>query len=139
MAHEDLSREQRVEGSSDRSFAVVFVVVFLIISLWPLWSGGTPRGWAAGVAAVLAAVALLKPAILAPLNRLWLRFGLLLGKIVGPIALGVVYFLVLAPIGILARVLGKDSLRLKPQPAATTYWKPRQPPGPAPQSMNRQF
>ena len=139
MAHEDLSREQRAEGSSDRAFAVVFVVVFLLVAAWPLLAGRPPRWWAAGIAVGLAVVAVVRPSILAPLNRLWMRFGLLLGKIVSPIALGIVYYLVLTPVGILLRIQGKDPLRLKPDKDKTSYWIPRLPPGPPPGSMTRQF
>ena len=87
MAHEDLAREQEVEGSSDRSFGVVFAVVFLVIGGWPLWYGEAPRWWAAGVAAVFALIAMLRPALLAGLNRQWMKLGVLLGKVVSPIAL----------------------------------------------------
>lgn len=139
MAHEDLSREEQVEGSSDRSFGLVFAVVFLLIAAWPLWSGATPRWWAAGVAAIFAGVAMLRPTLLAVLNRLWLKFGILLGKVVSPIALGILFFGVLFPIGVLMRLTGKDPLRLKYDANAHSYWIERKPPGPAPDSMTNQF
>lgn len=139
MAHEDLTREQQVEGSSDRAFGLVFAVVFLIIGCWPILEGEPPRWWSTGASAVFALVALLKPALLAGLNRLWIKLGVLLGKVVGPIALGVLFYGVLAPIGTLFRLTGKDSLRLKRDPGAATYWIPRKPPGPPPDSMSNQF
>ena len=86
-----------------------------------------------------AAFAILKPELLAGPNRLWIKLGLLLGKIVSPIALGIVFYCVVAPIGTLVRLTGKDPLRLKLDPRADSYWIPRKPPGPPPDSMNNQF
>ncbi len=139
MAHEDLTREEHVEGSSDRSFGFVFAAVFLIIAVWPLWHGAGLRWWSAGVAAAFAVVAVAVPHILAVPNRLWMKFGLLLGKIVSPIALGILFYLVFMPIGVLMRVLGKDPLKLKRDTAAASYWVSREPPGPPPTSMTNQF
>jgi hypothetical protein len=139
MAHENLNREQHVEGSSDRSFGLVFAVVFLAIAVFPLFHGGAVRWWSSGVAAVFAFVALLKPVLLAGLNRLWIKLGVLLGKVVSPIALGILFYCVITPIGLIIRFSGKDPLRLKFNPDTDSYWIPRDPPGPAPDSMTHQF
>ena len=139
MAHEDLTREQHVEGSSDRVFGLVFAGVFLLIACGPLRHGHAPRWWACGVAAVFALVALLKPALLSSLNRLWVKLGIVLGKVVSPIALGVLFYGVLTPLGIVMRLAGKDPLRLKLDPDADSYWIARKPPGPPPDSMTNQF
>lgn len=139
MAHEDLTREQQVEGSSDRSFGLVFAAVFLIIACWPLFYGETPRWWSVVVSAAFAVIALLKPALLARLNRLWMKFGILLGKVVSPIALGILFYGVLTPIGAVIRLTGKDPLRLKLDSGADSYWIRREPPGPPPDSMTNQF
>ena len=139
MSHEDYAREQEVEGSSDRSFGIVFAIVFLLISGWPLLHGDFPRWWAMGVAAVFALVALLKARWLAPLNRGWMRLGLLLSRIVSPIALGLVYYAVMTPIGLLMKAAGKDPLQLRRDPTAASYWRVRAPPGPRPDSMNHPF
>jgi hypothetical protein len=139
MAHENLAREQDVEGSSDRSFGIVFAVVFLIVAAWPLLAGGTVRWWSCFVAALFAAVAILKPALLAGMNRQWMKLGLLLGKIVSPIALGLLFYGVIAPIGFALRLAGKDPLRLKYDREADSYWIRREPPGPPPDSMTNQF
>jgi predicted membrane metal-binding protein len=139
MAHEDLSRDQRVEASSDRSFGLVFAGVFLIVACWPLFHRGSPRWWAFVVAALFAILALWKPALLAVPNRLWTKLGLLLSKVVSPIAMGVLFYCVITPIGALMRLTGKDPLRLRRDAAANSYWIPRKPPGPPPDSMTNQF
>lgn len=139
VAHEDLTREEHVEGSSDRSFGLVFAVVFLLIGFWPLIHGESPHWWGVVVAAILGAIALVKPALLAGLNRLWLKLGILLGRIVSPIALGILFYGVLTPVGAVMRLMGKDPLRLKLDPGAKSYWIPREPPGPPPDSMTNQF
>lgn len=139
MAHEDLTREEHIEGSSDRSFGFVFAVVFAIIAVWPLWHGQALRWWALAVAAAFALVAVVVPKLLALPNRMWLKLGLLLGKIVAPIALGILFYLVFMPIGVLMRLFGKDPLKLKREPDAASYWVKREPPGPPPTSMTNQF
>ena len=139
MAHEDLSRDQQVEGSSDRSFGLVFAGVFLIVASWPLFYRELPRWWALGVAVVFAIIAIWKPALLAVPNRLWTKLGVLLGKVVSPIALGILFYGVIMPIGALVRVTGKDPLRLKLDSGADSYWILRKPPGPPPDSMTNQF
>lgn len=139
MAHEDLARTQHVEGSSNRVFGLAFAGLFLLIAGWPLLHGESPRWWACGVAAAFGLVALLKPALLHGLNGLWIKLGVLLGKIVSPVALGILFYGVLTPIGTLIRLTGKDPLRLKLEPGADSYWIPRNPPGPPPDSMANQF
>lgn len=139
MAHEDLEREQHVEGSSDRAFGLVFAGVFLLVAGWPLLGGEGVRWWSAAVSGAFAAVALAKPELLAGLNRQWMKLGILLGKVVSPIALGILFYCVITPIGLALRLAGKDPLRLKRDPAASSYWIPRDPPGPPPGSMTNQF
>jgi hypothetical protein len=118
---------------------LVFAVVFLLISLAPLRHGHAPRWWALAVAGVLALVALVRPKLLARINWLWTKLGLLLGKVVSPIALGILFYAVLTPLAVVMRLRGKDPLRLKLDPAADTYWILRKPPGPPPDSMGNQF
>ena len=139
MAHEDLSRDQQVEGSSDRSFGLVFAAVFLVIACWPLIDRAVPRWWAFVVAASLPGSPSAGRRSWRGLNRLWIRFGVLLGKVVSPIALGILFYGVLAPIGVVMRLTGKDPLRLKLDSGANSYWIPRKPPGPPPDSMTNQF
>ena len=139
MAHEDLSREQQVEGSSDRAFGLVFAGVFLVIAGWPLIDWETPRWWAVGVAAVLGVIAMVRPALLAAPNRLWIKLGVLLGNVVGPVAVGILFYGVFTPMGALMRLTGKDPLRLKLDRGADSYWIARKPPGPPPDSLTNQF
>jgi Saxitoxin biosynthesis operon protein SxtJ len=139
MAHEDLTREEQVEGSSDRNFGFVFAVVFVLIAAWPVMSGRPLRWWALIIAAAFVLVALAKPALLATPNRLWTQLGVLLGKVVSPIALGILFYGVFAPMAVVARLIGKDPLRLRLDAAADSYWIQRDPPGPPPKSMTNQF
>lgn len=136
--HENLSR-RAVKTGSDRSFGFVFAVVFSVVAFWPLLEGTPPRWWALLIAMVFLVLALVRPSLLAPLNRAWTRFGLLLHHIVNPIVMGLLFFLVFAPMGIAMRFLGKDLLRLKLDKAAKSYWIERSPPGPDPKTMNNQF
>ena len=137
--HEDSSREETVQGSSDRVFGLVWSGAFAVIGLWPLIGARPVRTWALGVAGAFLLVALLRPAVLAPVNRLWLRLGLLLQRITNPIVLGALFFGTVLPIGLAMRLTGKNPLRLGFDRSAESYWIPRRPPGPAPDSMPRQF
>jgi hypothetical protein len=137
--HEDLKRQHDIKGSSERSFGVVFAVLFCTIGVLPAISGGNLRIWAVAIGVVFLALALLWQAPLRPLNRLWLRFGLLLHAIISPAVMALLFFGTVLPIGLLMRLLGKDLLGLKRDPAAGTYWIQRKPPGPAPETMIHQF
>ena len=137
--HEDYDREQPIEGSSERGFGLVFAVVFAIIGLWPLRLEDPVRWWALGTATAFFVVAFVYPRALWPLNWLWIRFGILLGRIVAPIVMGIIFFVVITPIALIRRLMGKDSLQLEFDPEAESYWILRKPPGPDPKSMPRQF
>ena len=124
---------------SERSFGLVFAGVFLLVALWPLVSRASPRLWAIAVAAAFALCAWLAPQVLAPLNRLWFRFGELLHRIVSPIALGVIFFGVITPYALVMRLFGRDELLLRKGSARPSYWVRREPPGPPPESFRNQF
>ena len=111
-----------IDVGSDRGFGFVFAAVFAVISLWPLTGGGGVRIWAIAIAALFVATALVRPEILRPLNRLWFRFGLLLGHIVSPIVMAVIFFVAVTPTALIMRAFGKDLLRLKFDPDAESYW-----------------
>jgi hypothetical protein len=91
------------------------------------------------IAAGFLAVALVRPSLLSPLNRLWFMFGLLLHKIVTPVIMGLIFFLTVTPTGLIMRLSGRDPLRLRRDPEAKTYWIEREPPGPDPETMRNQF
>ncbi len=137
--HERLSVAPDIQGSSNRSFGIVMTVVFTVIGAWPLLSEGPPRWWALIGGVLFCGLAFLRPALLAPLNRLWFRFGLLLNKITSPLIMGLLFYGVMTPYAYILRWLGKDLLRLRFDPSAESYWLERKPPGPAPETIKRQF
>lgn len=137
--HETMTRDDGIRGSSDRAFGVVFTVVFLIIGLWPLMGGGSPRLWALIMAGLILATAIIHPVLLAPFNRLWARFGLLLHKVTNPIIMGLVFFVTVTPTALIMKMMGKDPLNRKIDRNAKSYWIERQPPGPSPETMKNQF
>ncbi|MBS0517552.1 MAG: hypothetical protein JSR90_02610 [Proteobacteria bacterium] len=137
--HEDYSRDDHVKAGSDRGFGLVFAGFFALVSGLSWWRGHAGWHWTLPLAALFLIVALVYPRILNPLNRLWLKFGLLLYKVVNPIVLGLLFFVTITPIGVLMRATGKDFLRLKLDRGARSYWIEREPPGPPPQSMRNQF
>ena len=137
--HEDLKRQHDVKAGSERGFGFVFAGFFLFLALWPLVAGGAVRAWSVAIAAAFLAIALLRPALLAPLNRVWLKLAMLLHRVISPLVLGVLFYLVVAPTGLLMRALGKDPLRLKFDRGSVSYWIERRPPGPAPETMRNQF
>ena len=138
-SHERLHREERPRSGSDRAFGSLFAAVFTIAGLWPLLRGPSVRWWCLLVASAFLALAIFRPRALAPLNKLWLRVGLVLHLCVSPVVMAMLYYTTMTPIGLLLRLSGKDLLRLRFEPESPTYWIPRQPPGPAPDTMPRQF
>ncbi len=137
--HENLSNRGEARSSSNRSFGFVFTVAFAVIGLWPAMSGTAIRWWAIAIAASFLIAGLAKPSLLSPLNRLWTQFGLLLNRITSPLLMALIFFLVVTPIGLTMRLLGKRPLDLKFDPNARSYWIKREPPGPAPETMKNQF
>jgi hypothetical protein len=137
--HESFSRDEMVIIGSDRSFGIVMSAAFAVVTLLNGWHGGRLWPWTGGLAVLFLAAALLYPAALNPLNRVWLKFGLLLHKVVNPIVMGLLFFGTVLPTGLVMRALGKDPLRLKRQPDANSCWIERRPPGPARESMKDQF
>ena len=130
------SEYHKIKMGSERGFGLVFFCFFLIVATLPLLSGETPRLWALAVAFIFVVLALVRPVVLSPLNKLWFQFGLLLGKIVSPIVMSLVFFLTVLPTGIIMRLLGKDLLNRKIDRSATTYWVKREDPV---GSMRNQF
>ena len=110
-----------IKISSNKSFGIVFFIVFILIALYPLLNDQEIRTWALIISAVFLILGLLKSKLLTPLNKLWFRFGIFLGKIISPIIMGFIFFLVVTPIGFLMRLLGKDVLNLKYN-KKRSYW-----------------
>lgn len=133
---------EEIKGPSERSFGLTVGGIVLALGLIKgvLGSGFTAVALVlVAVGLVLALMGLVAPAPLAPLNRAWTRLGLLLFKVVNPVVMFLIYATTVVPIGLIMRACGKDPLRLGKEPAATSYWIEREPPGPAPESMINQF
>lgn len=135
----DTATGHTVRMSSDRSFGLVFAGAFLLVALAPVVHGGAARPWAAAAALLFLSLALACPAVLAPLNRVWFRFGQLLHRVVSPLVFGLVFYGVLTPLGVLMRAAGKYPMGTGFRPEEASYWIERRPPGPAPGSMKQQF
>lgn len=128
-----------IKRSSDRSFGLVFAAVALLIAFYPLVRSEPPRIWGLVLATVFGVLAWLAPGLLAPLNLIWFHFGLLLRRIINPIALAIIYCILILPVGIIMRLAGKNPLRLGREPNSASYWIGREPPGPSPDSFQRPF
>ena len=137
--HEDISRQHDVKRGTSRSVGVVFAAVFGIVAILPLVDGEDIRVWSAGIALAFLAVSLLRPKLLDPLNRIWFRLGLALHTVVSPLVLGLMFFGVVSPIGLIMKISGKDPLNLAIRDGDESYWIVRTPPGPSPESMRHQF
>ena len=137
--HEAFERDEEVVAGSDRSFGLVMAGALAVVTALNAWHAGRIWPWTAGLAALFLIAALARPALLNPLNRLWLKFGLLLHRVVNPVIMGLVFYGTVLPTGLVLRAMGRDLLRLKREPEADSYWIVRTPPGPAPETMKDQF
>jgi hypothetical protein len=115
-------------------FGILFFIFFLIVGLYPLISGGVIRIWSIVFSLIFLIITIIKPNLFTFLNKLWIQFGILLGRIISPIVMGLVFFIVITPIGILVRILKKDVMGLKR--GASSYWIHRED---KLQSMKKQF
>ena len=104
--------DSKIKISSNRSFGLLFFIVFLIVALWPLKYEEDIRLWSLALSIIFLILGILNSKLLTPLNKLWMKFGIFLGAIISPIIMGIVYFLVVTPIGIFMRLLGKDFLKM---------------------------
>ena len=112
---------EKIKIGSNRSFGVVFSIVFLIIALFPLLNDNNIRIWSIILSLIFFILGLLNSNILSPLNRIWFKFGIILGSIVSPIIMGLVFFLVVTPTSLILRLFKKDTLNLKKNDSIT-YW-----------------
>ena len=113
--------KKKIRISSNRSFGIVFFTVFFIVSIYPIFKGGDLRIWSLIISIIFLILGLLNSKILTPLNKIWFKFGVLLGNIISPIVMGIVFFLVVTPISLLMKALGKDILNLKKN-TNKSYW-----------------
>ena len=109
------------EISSNRSFGIIFFIVFLLISIWPILDGQTIRVWSLAVSLIFLILGILNSKILGPLNLAWIKFGEILGSFIAPIVMGIVFFLIITPIGLFMRIIGKDFLNTKFS-KVSSYW-----------------
>ena len=112
---------ENIKISSNRSFGIVFFTVFLIIGLYPIFTAGEIRVWSLVISIIFLYLALINSKILTPFNKVWFIFGIYLGKIISPIIMGIIFFLVVTPTGLLMRLIKKDLLGLKFN-KEKTYW-----------------
>jgi len=133
--NEPVVSHRKVVVGSDRSFGLIFAGFFALVALLPATHGAPIRWWALAVSGAFALIALTVPRVLHPLNRVWHALGLLLHHVVNPLVMAVMFYGAILPMALLLRALGKDLLRLKREPEATSYWIAREPPG----SMRKQF
>ena len=110
-----------IKIGSNRSFGIVFFIVFILIALYPLSYQGDVRIWSSIVSLLFLVLGLINSKLLTPLNKMWFKFGIFLGKIISPLVMGVIFFFVVTPIGILMRILKKDLLNLKYN-SNKSYW-----------------
>ena len=132
----EISRHISTEQSTEKSFGFVFSIVFLTVALYPLITSSGLRIWALVASIIFFLLAFLAPKILVFPNKLWFKFGLLLGSIVAPIVMAFVYFVTVLPTGLIMRLLGKDLLKQKLDKNAKSYWIERKEPM---GSMKNQF
>ncbi len=107
---------------SNRNFGIVFFIVFVIIGLWPVIANNEIRYWSIFISLIFLFLGLINSKLLNPFNRIWFNFGIILGKIISPIIMGIIFYLVVTPTGLIMRFLRKDILRLKFDKKSRSYW-----------------
>lgn len=137
--HELRGSSEPAATSTDRSFGLVFAGFFALLTLHNWWRGGRAWPFELAISVLFLALALIRPALLHWPNRGWTKLGSLLGAIVTPIVMALLFFLVITPVALLMRLAGKDSLRLRGPRQGDSYWIVREPPGPTGESMSEQF
>ena len=136
--HENLDRDEPNSPGSDRTFGLVMAAALALVGAINFYHSGWLWRWELALAALFLAAAWLNPPLLNPFNRLWMKLGLVLHRIVNPIVMGLLFYGTIWPTGLIMRMRGRDLLRLKQAPGADSYWIARTP-GPAPESMRDQF
>jgi hypothetical protein len=124
---------------ANRTFGLIFAVIFLLIALFPLLGDNGVRNWAFIVSTLFAAASIFMPSLLTPLNKLFVKFGELMHKITNPLLMGLVFFIAVVPTAIFARIFGKDPMRRKIDASANSYWIEREQHKITPESFDQQF
>lgn len=138
--HDRIASSDEVKLGSERSFGLVFAVLFGVLGGYSLIAGdGRNAPYLLAVAVCFLVLAFAAPGLLRPLNRTWFWFGLQLSRITTPLVMGIIFFIVLTPIALIMRAMGKDPLRLSRHAGQATYWIRRDPPGPPSESLTKQF
>jgi len=114
-----------MKKSSEKSFGILFFIIFFLISIWPLLQGNTIRFWSLPIAFIFLILAFLKQELLKPLNTKWIKFGEMLGRIIAPIVMALIFFLILTPSSLIIRLFRKDLLKLKFS-EDNSYWIKRE-------------
>ena len=122
MIKKAMQDSSKIKISSNRSFGIIFFFVFLVVAFWPLINEEQVRIWSLVVSIIFLILGLMNSKMLYPLNKLWFKFGILLGNVISPIVMGIVFFLVVTPIGFIMKILGKDLLRKKIDKSKNSYW-----------------
>lgn len=138
-SHEGFARPVRDRGPSDRSFGFVFCGIFALAGLWPLLRHQPVRIWALAISGTFLGLAWFYPAVLHHANVNWMRLAHLINRVVSPVAMGILFFLVFTPAALIMRAFGRDALGVRKDAAGDTYWLPRRPPGPPADNMENQF
>ena len=118
-------KNSKIKIGSNKSFGIVFFTVFLIIAIWPLLNGYEIRYWSLIISIVFLLLGILNSKILAPLNKIWFKIGILLGNVISPIIMSIIFFLVVTPTSFIMKILGKDLLNLKKN-TKNSYWIKKQ-------------
>ena len=114
-------KNQKIKIGSNRNFGIVFFIVFLIIAFWPLLNSNEINYWSLAISITFLILGLANSKILTPLNKIWFKFGILLGNVIAPIVMGIIFFLIVTPTSIIMKILGKDLLNLKKN-NNNSYW-----------------
>ena len=118
-------KNSKIKIGSNKSFGIVFFTVFLIIAIWPLLNGYEIRYWSLIISIVFLILGILNSEILTPLNKIWFKIGILLGNVISPIVMSIIFFLVVTPTALIMKILGKDLLNLKKN-TKNSYWIKKQ-------------
>ena len=114
-------KNNEIKISSNKSFGIVFAIVFFLIGLWPIIKSNDIRIWSLILSIIFLILGLMNSSILTPLNKIWFRFGIFLGNFIAPVVMGIIFFFVVTPIGLIMRLLGRDLIKLKKN-NENSYW-----------------